>query len=184
MTDQEIIQGLIDRDNRITNQFLYIKCRPLLTAIMRQVFGRYFEYNDKVSNLYAYLMADDSAKLRKFEYRSTVYQWLKVVAIRFFINERMMEIEKPMEIPPYVRRDNDEFIYEDTDSVKADVERMLSLMANERYADVIRNLVLKDMEPAKYAASIGVTVDNLYNIKKRAMNAFAKIATKYYTYGR
>lgn len=188
MTDQEIIQGLIDRDNRITYQFLYIKCRPLLTAIMRQVFGTYFEYNDKVSDLYSYLMADDCAKLRKFEYRSTVYQWLKVVATRFFINERKKVIEKPVEFPPYGEIHEGEVIHEvineNTDSVKEDVERMLRLMDNERYADVIRCLVLKDMEPEKYAARIGVTVDNLYNIKKRAMNAFSRIAIKYYAYGR
>lgn len=44
MTDQEIIQGLIDRDNRVTEQFLYVKCRPLLTSIMRLVFNRPIEY--------------------------------------------------------------------------------------------------------------------------------------------
>ena len=61
MTDQEIIQGLIDRDNRVTEQFLYVKCRPLLTAIMRLVFNRPIEYNEIVSELYDYLMADDGA---------------------------------------------------------------------------------------------------------------------------
>lgn len=175
---------MIDRDNRITNQFIYIKCRPLLTAIMRQVFGRNFEYNDKVSELYSYLMADDCAKLRNFEYRSTVYQWLKVVATRFFINERKKVIEKPIETHHYGEIHEDEFPTEDISSDRADIERMVRLMDNERYADVIRCLVLLEMEPAKYAARIGVTVDNLYNIKKRAMNAFSRIAIKYYAYGR
>lgn len=38
MTDREIIHGLLVRDNRATDQFFYVKRRPLLTAIMRLVF--------------------------------------------------------------------------------------------------------------------------------------------------
>jgi len=34
MTDREIIQGLIDLGNRITEQFLYVRCQPFLTAVM------------------------------------------------------------------------------------------------------------------------------------------------------
>ena len=44
--------------------------------------------------------------------------------------------------------------------------------------------MIEDMEPEKYAAEIGVTVDNLYNIKKRAIAALTRIAIKYYSYGR
>ena len=61
---------------------------------------------------------------------------------------------------------------------------MLGMMENKRYADAIRNLVLGDVEPEQYAARIGVTVDNLYNIKKRAMAAFTAVAIKYYGYGK
>lgn len=57
-------------------------------------------------------------------------------------------------------------------------------MENRRYAEAIRQLILEDMDPQKYAAEIGVTVDNLYNIKKRAMTALTRIAIKYYGYGR
>ena len=69
-------------------------------------------------------------------------------------------------------------------SQKIDIEKLLQLMENQRYADAIRNLVLDDMEPGQYAAQIGVTVDNLYNIKKRAMTALTRIAIKYYNYER
>ena len=33
------------------------------------------------------LMEDDAIKLRNFEYRSSVYQWLKILATRFFIKK-------------------------------------------------------------------------------------------------
>lgn len=185
MTDREIIQGLIDRDNRITEHFFYIKCRPLLKAIMRLVFNHPVEYNEMVSELYDYLMEDDCIKLRQFQYRSTIYQWMKVVATRFFIHKRDLLIENVPEETLYEKHNDDEMV--DTAQMVAqeiDVDRLLSLMENQRYADVVRHLILRDEEPEKYAESIGVTVDNLYNIKRRAIAALSRIAIKYYSYGR
>ena len=94
-------------------------------------------------------------------------------------------IETTSKEPSSVREDSGEIV--DTVSMlsdRIDVANLLQLMDNRRYADMIRNLVLNDMEPEQYAMQIGVTVDNLYNIKKRAMTAFTRIAIKYYGYER
>lgn len=185
MTDREIIDALIDRDNVATRQFFYVKCRPLLLSIMRLVFDYPVDYDEMVSELYAYLMANDCAKLRQFQFRSSVYQWLKVVATRFFIRHRNSMIENQSQEALLQRQETPEPI--DSPEVNADridVEQMLAMMPNRRYADTIRHLVLEEMEPEQYAAQIGVTVDNLYNIKKRAITAFAEIAKKHYSYGR
>ena len=88
MTEQEIIQGLIDRDNRITEDFFFVRCRPLFYSVMRSVFDYEVEYDEMVNELYVYLMEDNAAKLRNFEFRSTIYIWLKILAIRFFIKKR------------------------------------------------------------------------------------------------
>ncbi len=184
MTDQDIIQGLIDRDNRITYQFFYVKCRPLLTAIMRHVFNYPVEYNELVNELYEYMMADDCTKLRQFQYKSTIYQWVKVVATRFFIRHRNSLIENLSKEPIYDKHEETEiFDSEKIVAQQVDVEFLLSLVENKRYADAIRALVLEEIPPEKYAIQIGVTVENLYNIKKRAMTALTKIAIKYYGYG-
>lgn len=185
MTDGEIIQGLIDRDNRVTGQFFFVRCRPLLTAIMRNVFDGRVEYDEMVGLLYDYLVANDCAKLRGFQFRSSLYQWLKVVATRFFIRYRDSVIEGVSKEPHYERGEDGEV--EDSvgrQSDRIDVEAMLDIMDNRRYADAIRRLVLDGAEPARYAEEIGVSVENLYNIKKRAMAAFSQIAIKYYSYGR
>lgn len=63
-------------------------------------------------------------------------------------------------------------------SAKIDIETVLKSMPNQRYAFVIKKLILEDREPAEVAQTLGVTVDNLYNVKKRAMKAFFIIATK------
>ncbi len=185
MDDRDIIQGLMNRDNQITDQFFYVKCRPLLTAILRLVFDQYVDYNEKVSDLYDYLMEDDGIKLRQFQYRCSVFQWMKVVATRFFIRQRNKMIENSHKQPPY-DDGYDERVIDPANEISdgIDVEHLLQLMDNQRYVNVIRNLVLKDIDPQSYADQIGVTVDNLYNIKKRAMSALTRIAIKYYGYGR
>lgn len=185
MTDREIIQGLIDRDNQITDQFFYVKCRPLLTAIMRLVFNSPVEYNEMVAELYDYLMADDCGKLRQFQYRSSIYQWMKVVATRFFIHKRAIMIGNVSKELPYEKPEDDVMVYTaQIVAQKIDLARMLAMMKNQRYADVLRHLILQDEEPEKYAESIGVSVDNLYNIKRRAIVAISRIAIKYYSYER
>lgn len=185
MTDKEIIQGLIERNNDITEQFFYVKCRPLLTAVMHFVFNYPVEYNEMVSELYDYLMADNCAKLKQFQYRSSVYQWLKVVATRFFIRHRQSIIE-PVSKEPEDGKIVDDVMIDTTKHVaqQIDVSALLDLMENQRYADVLRHLILHDEDSEKYAESIGVTVDNLYNIKRRAIASLSRIATKYYYYGR
>ena len=188
MTDRETVELLIARDNATTARFFYVSCRPLLTSVMRRVFNYPVDYDEMVSELYAYLMADDAAKLRLFQFRSSLYQWLKVVAIRFFISHRDNMIENTSSDPLYDYGEvnsnscSSDTCRSDSDTaIRIDVQTMLGMMENRRYADVIRNLVIDDMDPARYAESIGVTVENLYNIKRRAMSALARIAIKYYS---
>ena len=59
-----------------------------------------------------------------------------------------------------------------------DVDNMLCQMKNQRYAKVIRMLMIDDMPPDEVAKELSVTVDNLYNIKRRAMAALADVALK------
>ena len=175
MTDQEIIQGLIERDNRVTEEFFFVKCRPLFLSIIQKVFGYEVEYDEFVNELYVYLMEDDAKRLRDFEYRSTVYQWLKVVAIRFFIKKRKKMIENNSgetlydgtTIQPVDERDT---------SAKSDLQRLFSLMATKRYVFVIKRLVIEDQEPEQLAKEMDITVENLYNIKRRAMAQLTQVA--------
>ena len=46
MTEQEIIKGLIARDNHITEEFFFVKCRPLFYSVMRSVFDYEVDYDE------------------------------------------------------------------------------------------------------------------------------------------
>lgn len=175
MTDQKIILKLIARDNRVTEEFFYVKCRPLFLNIIRKVFDYEVDYDEFVNELYLHLMEDDAIKLRNFEYRSSIYQWLKVIAIRFFIKKRDNLIDNSSKEALYEESTTQMTDSTDT-SAKGDLKRLFSMMPNKRYVYVIKRLMLDDWEPEQLAKEMGITVDNLYNIKRRAMAQLTHVA--------
>ena len=175
MTDREIIEGLIARDNRVTEEFFFDKCRPLFCSIMKKVFDDEVEYDEMVNELYVYLMENDAIKLRNFEYRSSVYQWLKVLAIRFFINKRGRMIDDTSQETPYDGRQ--QAADSETDmTAEGDMERLFDNMPSKRYVYVIRRLILEDWEYEDLAKDMNITTANLYNIRRRAMAQLTRIA--------
>ena len=177
MTEQQIIDALIERDERVTKRFFFENCRPLFVSIIRHVFSYEVDYDEFVNELYLYLISDDAARLRSFQGKSTLFQWLKIVAIRYFIAKRDNLIEDKSEDALLKEADG----LDETDDRKqahSDVMRILSRMQNRRYAYVLLRLVVGDEEPEKLAKEMGVTVANLYNIKKRAIASFAEEAVK------
>ena len=179
MTDQQIIQALIARDERVTQQFFFKDCRPLFMSIMRHVFSYEVDYDEFVNEFYLYLMEDEAYRLKQFQGRSTIYQWLKVVAIRYFMTKRdgMIDMEPKDTLSDSVIQD--EAVEEESAmTARMDVERLFALMPNKRYVYVIRRLVLQEAEPKVVAQELDTNVDNLYNIKKRAMAALTEVALK------
>ncbi len=175
MTDQEIIQGLIARDNRVTEEFFFVKCRPLFCSIIQKVFNYEVDYDELVNELYVYLMEDDAAKLRTFEYRSSVYQWLKVLAIRFFMKRKGQMIDDTSQEPLYDRQEMGSAT-EGDELAKEDLDQLLTSMPTQRYAHVIRRLIIEGWKPEHLAQEMGITTANLYNIKRRAMAQLTLIA--------
>ena len=178
MTDQQIIQGLIDKDNGVTEYFFFEKCQPLFRSIIRLVFSYKVDYKEFVNELYQDLIKDDAYKLRQFDYRSTLLQWLKIVAIRYFIRKRDEMIEDSSKEYLYIEKMDQPYESENRIAARMDIERLFSLMDNKRYVNVIQKLVLEGVQPELLAKSMNITPANLYNIKKRAMASLTHVALK------
>ena len=176
MTDKEIIQKLIERDNRVTQKFFFEYCKPVFFRIIHKVFNYEVDYNEFVNELYIYLMDKDAKKLRdlKLESEFSLKSWLIVVTTRFFIKKRNRLIEDKSQEPLYDEA-YDNMVSETTIDTSMDIERLLSAMPNERYANVLRKLILEDMEPEDLALEMGINTANLYNIKKRALLQLTRI---------
>ena len=180
MSDQYIVDALIAHDEKITRQFFFSSCRQLFLSIIRNVFPYEVDYDEFVNEFYLYLMENDAHRLRQFQGRSSIYQWLKVVAIRYFVAKRdnMIEMQSNKESSYEKLTKNQTIDTEKSITAKMDIEHLFSLMPNKRYVQVIKRLVLDDAEPQIVADELQVNIDNLYNIKKRAIAAITEVALK------
>ena len=177
MTDKEIIEKLIARDERVTSLFFFKNCRPLFLSIIRYVFSYEVDYKEFVNEFYLYLMEENASKLRQFEGRSSIYQWLKITAIRYFIAKRNRMIDMAPKDTPLGITTHDEMVDEESETVaRMDIASLFERMSNKRYVYVIRRLVLDDAEPKDVARELQVSVEYLYNIKKRAIASMTQIA--------
>ena len=122
-------------------------------------------------------MENNAYRLKQFKGRSSIYQWLKIVAIRYFMAKRdsMIAIESKEPLIDKAAR-NTEDDSERRITSKIDVNNLFALMSNKRYVYVIKRLVLEDADPKDVAFELNTNVDNLYNIKKRAIAALVKVA--------
>lgn len=179
MTDKQIIEALTALDERVTRQFFFGNCRPLFLSIIRNVFSYEVDYDEFVNEFYLYLMENDAYRLRQFEGRSSIYQWMKVIAIRYFIAKRDRMIENESQSTLIDRIAETETVsLEKQMTARIDIGNLLKNMPNKRYEYVIRRLVLQDAEPKEVAKELCTNVDNLYNIKKRAIAALTESALK------
>jgi len=177
MTDQAIIEALLNHDEELTRQFFFHNCRPLFCSIIRYVFSYEVDYDEFVNELYLHLMERDGARLRQFEGRSSLYQWLKVVAIRYFIAKRDRMIDPASEEALLEKSEHHSADHPETRMIASiDLENLLAGMANKRQSYVLRRLMIDDAEPQQVAQELQITVDNLYNIKKRALAALTRHA--------
>lgn len=176
MENRAMIDALIRGDENFHRQFFFVDCRPLFTSIINNVFPYHVDYDEFVNEFYIYLMENDAAKLRQFEGRSTLFQWLKTVALRFALKLRKKGImidtssREPLYIADTPCGDGH------SGHAKMDIEALLSQMRNERQAYVIRRHLIDGIDEPVLADELGVKVSNIYNIKKRAMTALMKVA--------
>jgi DNA-directed RNA polymerase specialized sigma24 family protein len=151
MTDIEIIEAIIARENEVTQEFFFERCRALFYAIINKVFDYEVDYDEFVNELYIYLMENDAARLKQFEGRSSLYQWIKVTATRFFIKKRDQLIEDQTNDTLY---EETEFTEKSPELSVLDVQRLLMAMPNRRYAHVIQRLFIDEYAPEELAAEI------------------------------
>ena len=179
MTDQEIISSLIAHDPKVTAQFFFKDCRPLFISIIRRVFeNQIVDYDEIISELYVLLMENDARKLRTFKYESTLFQWLKTIAVRHCLELKRRDKVIDNESQEPLVNNGKNLSYVESSQAKMDVESLLRQMNNQRYALVIHLLMIEEKSPEEVAKLLSITVANLYNIKRRAMKALVEVALK------
>ena len=173
-TDNEMIRGLLLYDEHSIRQFFFEECTPIFRYIISKIFDYHVEIDELISEFYIYLKEKDWHKLRQFDYRCQLKTWISVIAVRFFLKRRAKLIENESSEHLIIEQitENHDILFSE-----GDIKNLLNGL-NERYRSVIQKLILEDREPQKVADEMGITVDNLYNIKRRALLQFYRIIKK------
>ena len=176
MTDTEIIQALIDRDEKVTQDFFFRRCQPLLYSLISRYSPCQTDYDELVNELYLHLMEDDARRLRMYEGKASIYQWLKRVATNFFLDRKKRE--RLIETGARDRLLNESDATTDNAAQEAvlDVAAILDQIENENYRLVLQKVVIEGMSFDELEKVTGIKKANLYNMKTRALKAMEKIA--------
>lgn len=174
-TDQEFITGLKRQNEKVVKDFFYGKLESLLKDIQYNLFKGKVDYDELVNELYIYLQKDNWCKLDSFTGMNKAHlrTWVSVVAWRFFLSvyERIVERDS-MEDAIENKWDIQEYGF--YTEINMDIERVFQAMRNERYVEALRLLIIEGYTPEEVAVKWEMKVDNVYNIKHRAIAKFIK----------
>ncbi len=173
-TDEQIVNGILDGERPVIEYFFYRECTPVFIYIVRNLFDCRVDINELISEFYLYLSENDWYKIRQFDYRSRLLTWIRVVAIRFAQKKREELIGNPVAAALIEKGYNPNGKLDR----KLDIANALQKMWNPKYREVIDALDLREVHPRALAERMGVSVDNLYNIHRRARLQLALIMRK------
>ena len=175
-TDAIFVEALRNGNNEVTRQFFYKEIGGILHKIRMEVFRGNVDFDELVSELYIYLSRDNWTKLDGFDGKNgcRLRTWMIPVAWRFFmsIRERLLRTEKIDDNSGVIRgsvRDDLRI------QIAIDVNAVLSRMPNVRYAEIIRLLLIEGYASQDVADMLDLRVENIYNLKHRAINQFIEL---------
>lgn len=171
--DRRFIETLKSGDVDGTREFFFEELRPVLSDIRRRIFDDTIPYDELVDELYLHLASRGWRRLDTFAARheSRLKSWVGAVARRLFTAMRDAVYARQGEHISLTPDAEPEAHPENVQAI-IDVRKTLDRMPNRRYAEILDILMIRGVSPEEAARILGVTVANLYNLKRRAINQF------------
>lgn len=100
--DKEYVERICN-DEKFAYTFLHDRCRPLISKILWTMFGNDADYDDLVNDLYIHLKKPGAHgkywhNLKTFDYKTSLFDWIKTVAVRLFYTPNPEVFEIPQAI--------------------------------------------------------------------------------------
>lgn len=168
LTDQEIVAAILANDCKIIEFFFCEKCSKMLSYIAFSMFSNRIDRFELINELFIYIAADNWHKLAQFDFRSSLMTWMSVVSIRFF-QKRRKELIDSGDMDAQIGHNDFSYSPIISHEQRMDINNAINLMSNQRYRNAIIALDLEDRKPSDVAIEMSITVDNLYNLHRRAL---------------
>lgn len=176
--DEQLVAALIAGDERAIQYVFYNHYNAMLRKIAKKQIGHLpIEYDDMVQELYLWLSEGDWARLKKYIPKESRFDyWFSMKSNTFFRDYCRKKLYSITDFSS----DNPEYSctpsvsnWYDTELMR-DLLRVLDFFQPPRDREILRALIVEDREPAKVAEQYGITVDNLYSIKSKALARLVK----------
>lgn len=197
--DLIIAKALIRHDEGVTRMFFYRQCYPLFKSIYDNYYTDCTAVKEFIDEIYIVVLAPSKitgkCQMENFKGESSLMSWVKSACLYYCYNKykRKQRIPLVESLPnPNEKKydDSDRFIDFGGSSEldfgnmnREDVETILNLMPNSRYSQLIRMRYLNMKSNEETAKSLGVNMDNYYNIHKRAKLQYERVCRKEEYYG-
>lgn len=191
MDDRAVVDAILLRNQKVTQQYLYIKCYPLFKSVYDNYYTDCESCVEFINEIYVHLLSPDretgECKLQGFQFSSTLTTWIKTVAVfycysRYRKKQRVQMCEEEVEINgdtcDRLNVAAASMYVEDTPMWNEDLETILSLMPNKRYAQLIRLRYFDNLSNEETAQLLGMTMDVFYNVHRRARQQFQQVLIK------
>lgn len=186
MTDQQIVKALIGRDKDVTRAFFYINCYPLFHSIFEHYYTDCDNCIEFINEMYIYMMSPQRttgrSKLESFRFESTLYTWIKAVCLYYcyarFEEKNRLVIDKNDEPSDRTIAESESIEVDFSAIDREDIMKILALMPNARYRELIRLRYLEGYSNEETAQQLGMTMDNYYNKHKLAKEQYVTVYRK------
>lgn len=170
--DTLYIDGLRRGDPALTHLFFYREIEGVLSRIRAELFGGRVPYDELVNEFYLHLSARSWSRLDEFrgERLCRLRTWAVPVAWRFFCASAGRLCSREASGPAESWGEDDLRL-----QAAIDVRATLAAMPSQRYAEVLRLLLLEGYRPEEVGDMTGTRTDNVYNLKARAIRQFVRV---------
>ncbi len=176
-TDKQFVADLLAGNGKALECLLYDRYRRLLRFNALKAAPN-VPVDDLIQELYLYLSSNDWDRLKKYDSSLPFDRWFSVVSYRFFKDFSHSMIDSRHQIP-ITNIEDQQLLNAGTtqmNTIMMDIRQGFDELDPPRDREILTALILHDEEPQQVANRFGVTVDNLYNIKRRAL---AKLIQKH-----
>ncbi len=197
--DLQIAKALIKRDEKVTRAYFYKQCYPLFKSIYDNYHTDCNSCMEFINEIYIVILAPNKStgkcQMDNFRGESTLTSWLKSVCLFYCYNKYQRKIKMPIleQIPDPndEKYDNADRLFDlgssneiNLDNInREDIAKILGLMPNKRYAELIRLRYLDQKSNDEVACIMNVDMDNYYNLQLRAKVQYKNIFRKEEQYG-
>lgn len=168
MAKERVVVERICNDDKFAYYFFHDKCRPLLSKILWTIFGNNSDYDELVNELYLLLRKPNAEgdfwhALKTFDYRTSLFDWIKTVAVRHFYKSS----KQTSVIPTHI--------------VGTDIlESMIGEMDKAIYRKYMWFKYVEQMEDTQIAIKLDIEKSELKSLSRRAFRQFKTVVEHHF----